>query len=94
VGRNAGRKKEKMKMKKYIVDIAPGYGHPFTASLSDGKHGCTVQADTMDAAIEEVRARAKRENWPKGEAMITEINALGQRVEGKFGTGAKRIGIN
>jgi len=80
-------------MKEYAVDIAPEYGHPFTASMTDGKHGCKVQAETMDAAIGKVRARARREGWPKGEAMITEINALGQRIEGKFGTGAKRIEI-
>ena len=80
-------------MKEYAVDIAPEYGHPCSGSLTDGKHGCTVQADTMEAAIAKVLTRARREGWPKGEAMITEIDALGQRIEGKFGTGAKRIEI-
>ena len=78
-------------MKDYAVDIAPGYAPVCSGSLTDGKHGCTVQAETMEGAIEAVRDRAAREQWPAGEAMITEINKFGRRVEGFMGTGPQRI---
>lgn len=81
-------------MKKFVVDIAPGYGHPHTGSLTDGKHGCTVAAENMKSAVEKVRARAANERWPRGHARITEINTLGQRIEGKFFTAAQIIPIN
>ena len=80
--------------KKFFIDIAPGYGDYRTASLTDGEHGCTVTAEDMGAAIAAVRARAALEKWPKGEAMITEIDHLGRRVEGKFCNFPKRIAIN
>lgn len=81
-----------MNMKKYVVDIAPGYSEsPF--SLTDGKHGCTVIAENLTEAEAKVIARAKKESWPAGDALITEINSLGQRVEGKFMENIRRIKI-
>ena len=69
-------------MSKYAIDIAPRYGHPSTGSLTDGRHGCTVTVADMEAAIVATKARAKRESWPSGDALITEINDLGHRVDG------------
>lgn len=80
-------------MKNYSVDIAPGYGSEKTASLTDGKHGCTVSAENMESAIAKVAERAKKEGWPTGEAMVSELNALGQRVEDAFCRGSRRIKI-
>ena len=69
-------------MKKYAVDIAPGYGHRSTGSLSDGQHGCTVTAADMDAAVAVTKAHAKRESWPAGDVLVTELDRYGQRVDG------------
>jgi hypothetical protein len=79
--------------KKYVVDIAPGYAPTNTGSLTDGQHGCTLEAENMAGAVAAVKNRAAKEGWPKGEAMITELNRMGQRIEGQFLTSASRITI-
>jgi len=80
-------------MKNYYIDIAPDYASNLTASLTDGKHGCNIEAEGMEEAIEKVKAKAEAEKWPTGHALITELNALGQKVEGFMCTGPKVIEI-